>query len=480
MTTTHTNVDPIPRRALLGVALGAAGVGAIASRAAAGPLDPPAGPVSSTGKTLAQIEPRTILNQANTPGDAGSVFRITQPGSYYLTGPVSVPAGKVAFRIEASNVTIDLGGFRVSGGGVAGTGGVTDGGASLTNITICNGIIEGMGGIGVFLLSRPCRLVDLVVQDCMGIGILTADRIRLERVTALRNATSGGSNPAGILVGSECVLLECVAEGNTGPGLSVGAYTILQGCRARLNTKEGIIGGATCVVTGCTSSLNGAAGFSMQHSATYDACTALQNTAAGFSGTFGSVFRQCAAQGNGAHGFVTWEGCVVAACAADNNTGDGYNMFTGNAVRECVATTNSNEGFNASTATGSSIHGCVARGSGNSGIRAQARCLIHQNDCSANCTIGPNAAGIRVDNTSCLVVGNNSVANGGYGVWVTGVRGVVVRNGSAQNNTNWSLIAGTVYGPVINRVSPGSQGMLGNGTVASTLGSSDPFANFSF
>ena len=47
----------------------------------AGPLDPPAGPVTSTYKTLNEVEPRTPINVVNTPGDADSLFKITAPGS---------------------------------------------------------------------------------------------------------------------------------------------------------------------------------------------------------------------------------------------------------------------------------------------------------------------------------------------------------------------------------------------------------------
>ncbi|HYD01608.1 MAG TPA: hypothetical protein VEB22_10315, partial [Phycisphaerales bacterium] len=47
----------------------------------AGPLNPPVGPVAPTAKPIAEVEPRTAINAANTPGDADSLFRITQPGS---------------------------------------------------------------------------------------------------------------------------------------------------------------------------------------------------------------------------------------------------------------------------------------------------------------------------------------------------------------------------------------------------------------
>ena len=68
----------------------------------AGPLTPPAGPVGPTYKTLSEVEPRTALNAANTPGDASNLFIISQPGSYYLTGPIST--GLTAIRITPRGI----------------------------------------------------------------------------------------------------------------------------------------------------------------------------------------------------------------------------------------------------------------------------------------------------------------------------------------------------------------------------------------
>ena len=77
---------------------------------AQGPLTPPGAP-APTMKTLDQIEPRIAINATNTPGDASSLFRIAQPGSYYLTGNITGVAGKDGIEIASSNVTIDLMGF---------------------------------------------------------------------------------------------------------------------------------------------------------------------------------------------------------------------------------------------------------------------------------------------------------------------------------------------------------------------------------
>lgn len=86
-----------------------------AGSALAGDLNPPAGPVAPTHKTLTEIEPRTAINLANTPGDADSLFKITQPGSYYLTGNITGVAGKHGVEIATSGVSLDLMGFTLTG-----------------------------------------------------------------------------------------------------------------------------------------------------------------------------------------------------------------------------------------------------------------------------------------------------------------------------------------------------------------------------
>ncbi|HVZ93498.1 MAG TPA: hypothetical protein VG797_03210 [Phycisphaerales bacterium] len=70
----------------------------------AGPLTPPAGPVAPTTGP----EPRVAINAANTPGDADatpSMFKITQPGSYYLTGNITGTSGKAGIEVASSDVT---------------------------------------------------------------------------------------------------------------------------------------------------------------------------------------------------------------------------------------------------------------------------------------------------------------------------------------------------------------------------------------
>src|SRR3954470_4200181 len=81
---------------------------------AQGTLTPPGAP-APTMKTLDQVEPRTPIDATHTPGDADSLFKITQPGSYYLTANVTGVPAKHGVEIAASGVTLDLNGFDLVG-----------------------------------------------------------------------------------------------------------------------------------------------------------------------------------------------------------------------------------------------------------------------------------------------------------------------------------------------------------------------------
>ncbi len=110
-------------------------------------------------KALDEVQPRTIVKTANTPGDASSRFVITAPGSYYLTGNIVVTgaSGVVnGIKILSDNVTLDLNGFTISstnasaaGSGVLLAGAPGNSIAPNANVTILNGVIKGTTAYGV-------------------------------------------------------------------------------------------------------------------------------------------------------------------------------------------------------------------------------------------------------------------------------------------------------------------------------------------
>lgn len=80
---------------------------------AQGPLDPAAAPAPSM-KTLDQIEARTPIPASPNVPIAGPHFIITAPGSYYLTGNITVSTGDGIRISTPSDVTLDLNGFTIS------------------------------------------------------------------------------------------------------------------------------------------------------------------------------------------------------------------------------------------------------------------------------------------------------------------------------------------------------------------------------
>jgi len=463
------------RRSMLA---GLLGIAALTAAARAGPLNPPAGPISPTAKPLGELEPRTAVNAANTPGDGSAAFVISQPGSYYLLGDVVVPANKTGIRVDAPDVTLDLNGFRILGNNTAGTTGVTAISGLATNLTIRNGTIESMNNYGVAIIGDgPYRITDVTVRSNRGYGVLTSGPGRVERVAAIENAAGVASSPAGMFLGSDTSVTGCVAASNNGKGIATGGNALIMDCVAYTNSADGISAGPTAVVVGCESSHNGGAGLSLQHSGVVDSCAARQNAGAGIIASFGSVVRRSHAVDNSGSGISVWEGCLVAGCVSQGNTGDGFVLNTGGVIRGCTATSNTAAGINTGAAVGSVVHACTASQNFD-GIVVGPGCLVRGNHAETHQN-GPGSAGIRVTGVSSRLVGN-LCSRGGLGMMVAAAKTLIQRNDCSENTTNWNIAASCVYGPVVNIVAPGSGTMSGNGTVASTLASADPFANFSF
>src|SRR5262249_7258885 len=118
---------------------------------AQGPLTPPGSPAPSM-KSLDQIDARVAtageripINATTCPGNAGSVFIIASSGSYFLTGDVSGSSGQNGITVNAANVTLNLNGYSVLGGG----GSVAGVSINYQNVTVRNGRVIGWGGNGV-------------------------------------------------------------------------------------------------------------------------------------------------------------------------------------------------------------------------------------------------------------------------------------------------------------------------------------------
>lgn len=219
----------------------------------AGPLNPPPGPVTSTGKTLTEVEPRIAINATNTPGDADSLFKIIQPGSYYLTGNITGVSGKHGIKIVSAGVSVDLNGFDLAG--VPGSlDGVSVTASGLPNIAVRNGSVRGWGDDGVDLGSVGsvnCTVENVLASVNGDLGIFVSAGSTVFRCSAYNNGGHGIRTSSGSLVS------QCTAYNNTGSGIQVNTGSTVVGCVLRINTLDGINCPSQCLVRDNTCSSNG-------------------------------------------------------------------------------------------------------------------------------------------------------------------------------------------------------------------------------
>jgi len=217
-----------------------------AGAAFAGPLDPPAGPVAPTGKTLAEVEPRIAINSINTPGDSSWMHRITQPGSYYLTGNLVVSPNKSGIFIDAENVTIDLNGFEISYSGPdSDSSGIeaSDDEIPERGCTVKNGAIRGFHGSGVSLDdSSTVENVRVRGNGSSSYGILVSSHGRVSGCSVT------GAN-IGIAASYAAIVENCTSAENSQSGYSV-VGAVVRGCTAMNNASYGIYAQAGAVVEG--------------------------------------------------------------------------------------------------------------------------------------------------------------------------------------------------------------------------------------
>lgn len=283
--------------------------------AVAGPLDPPGGAVNSTYKTLAEVEPRVAINATNTPGDAGCLFRITVPGSYYLTSDITGVPGKDGVRIEAGGVSIDLMGFRLAGSEESGAAIVAVG--AFGDIEVRHGLVTGWGAGGVNLAAggRGFVIEDVQVSSCIGHGIDAGD------AAAVRTCSAVFNTEYGIRVGQSGVVDACTARNNgiTGIGISIGS-----------------------VVRGSAAGSNAGAGFFVDSAASATDCAAESNQLHGFIAGANSIITRCSSSFNDQNGIYAGSGALILenVCASNGRSGAGagvhaggpYNRIEGNHV----------------------------------------------------------------------------------------------------------------------------------------------------
>ena len=360
-----------------------------------GTLTPPPGPPAPTMKTLDQIEPRTIVNAANTPGDAANGFIISAPGSYYLTGNIAVAPGTHGISIQANDVTLDLNGFAlISGGGGAFIG--VNVPVAQSGFCIRNGSVRGWGGGGVQAAAAVTLAEKLRLSDNVGaIGLAVGNGSMIKDCVASGNAT-------GFSAADRTQISNCISTVNTGVGFNCASYVTLFDCTSSRNVGNGIRTLASCSITRCTSTRNLPSGA----------------------------------------GIYTGAGCTVADCTAGANGFDGIHVETGSIVRDCTSRANVARGISANGGdcfiTGNNCTG------NNTGIQIESladipgdRNRVEGNSCTSNVYDGFIINGVKN-----FIVRNNASGNpGNFSIPVGNAAGPVVdmsAGGTITSTNPWA------------------------------------------
>jgi hypothetical protein len=211
----------------IAIILAIAGCGALTPVLLAGDINPPAGPVQETGRIT--INPQT----ATFP------ITITQPGSYVVLGDLNAPANVNGIVINASDVTLDLNGFTLNGGGSAFEGIIVGQGMLVENVEIRNGSIKGFQNGGVYGASAQYMVVEDVRSSGNGFEGIRPGGFGLVRDCVVRG------NAIGIYAGTGTKVMDCLVIGNS-TGINALTGVSVSGCSVSQNTAIGISVGGEC------------------------------------------------------------------------------------------------------------------------------------------------------------------------------------------------------------------------------------------
>ncbi len=280
------------------VVMAGAIIAILATRASAGPLDPPGTP-ASTG--------RNVIFQ---PADcSGFPIVISQAGSYVLGGDITGCPGADGIEISTSNVTLDLDGHVLSGGGH--NSGSLDGIKNVGGngqLVIKNGEVQQWGQNGINLKLSSVATVDHIEATYNGVAGIVIQATSAV-IDSIGSANGANTPAAGIqAVAEDNRISGCQADYNSGSGILLqGTGDVLEDCEVASNqgniagvavsdverivrnhvhnnVGRGISAGASAVIEDNSVEWNGGAGIECSSN-----CSVTRNTVASNSGIGVSV-----------------------------------------------------------------------------------------------------------------------------------------------------------------------------------------------
>lgn len=311
---------------------------AAASVIAGNYLEPPGPPGSeiSRMRTLNEIQPATPIHSLP--------FVITNSGKYVVVGDLAGTNGQDGIVVQTDNVTIDLNGFTLKG--VPGAEDAIDIAGKRTSIAVMNGVVRDWGRYGVYAVDvNNSTFVGITsisngwVGNCAGIGV--------GKNSDVRNCISTGNKMAGISAKDSSVIRNCKAGNNNHRGIDAQNGSTVIGCSSYGNASDGIAAYHGSTVTRCTAYGNAFRGIFLLDGCTVSDCTAYANTNVGFYVGAGVTITGSSASRNGSHGIYGGGGCIISDCTTYKNLGDGIKVTYDTYVKGNSSSSNTGGGVHA-------------------------------------------------------------------------------------------------------------------------------------
>lgn len=308
---------------------------------AQGDLNPPPGGPTATMKTLDQLEARAPIPPSPATPTAGPDFFIFKPGSYYLTGNITVASGN-GIVVNSDDVSIDLNGFTIKSNQTNGASGnainvISDrsritikNGSIVSGTVLVNGVVTTVAGFLNGIHSdtsiTQAHISDVHVSGTAGIGIKINEGGVIERCTVSSCGGTGISTTDGSISHS--------TSNNNGLHGFDTPKTSITHCTANKNQYYGIyaVAGtvAHCITNNNTDGID-ADGGSVSYS------TANNNRFTGIFAELGTV--TCSTATSNGHSGIYASGGSVTHCRASANLHNGIDVQKGVAAY-CVASAN--------------------------------------------------------------------------------------------------------------------------------------------
>lgn len=467
----QSNDGAMDRRVLLGFA-GLAGVAALAKLAQAGPLEPPPGPISSTGSTLAQIYAKTSEAENNLsaidrkvartpsgisepripitacPPSAAAQFVITQPGAYYLPSNLPQVQGQVCIDIQCSDVDIDGQGFSFIGtGNSASPPSTCIRCVGQSNIELYDCAFVGWAGDCCgFADCDDCCIRDVSFRHCTCPNGLAADG------TVLRGAL--------IRCGNGACVDDCIVRSSSG-GMYCGTTSHFRMIRARDSFGNIRCGDGACVES-CSVHGGQSAGapagsppeafIQCGDASSMDDCDVRNSQGLAFSCGSSCVIDCCDVSGGSGGAFRCADGCCLDGCTVLSHNAGAATCVVANlrtrinelemrlcsagilchvgadSLVECCEITGGTSSVAIQCDSGCSVEDCSVINHAGASITTLYECTI----CHCRCVGGFSgiscAADCVIEDNECSVAQGGTSGGGGPAIAVSGPRGKISCN----------------------------------------------------